>query len=172
MKKFLSISLVFLFLYSTVGFYLNFTLEQCRIKEEIKEKILGNTDEHELVLLKISSFDQYKVQWTEEGKEFRYEGEMFDLTKIKRGTDTTFYYCFCDSRETKLLSHLDKLVKEQSDRSPSRSIQKKLVFNFYFQQDFLSLFIQESPVRYLTILSAYNFVNPDILTPPPQDLQS
>ena len=172
MKKIVSIVLVFVFFYSFIGFYLNFEIEQCRIKEEIKEKIIGNADERELTLLKISTRDQGRIKWTEEGKEFRYEGEMFDVVKVKTGTDTTCYYCFCDSKENKLLSHLDKLVKQQSDRSPSRTMQKKLVINLYFQQDFLSQIIHESPVRYLTIISDYHFADPEILTPPPQHLQS
>jgi len=38
MKKILSIFLVSVFFYNIIGFYLNFAMEQFRIKEEVKEK--------------------------------------------------------------------------------------------------------------------------------------
>ena len=79
-----------------MGFYLSFQIEQIRIKEEIKEKIISNLPENELVLIKIPSSDGKKITWVEDGKEFRYESNMFDVVKIKKGIDTTYYYCFCD----------------------------------------------------------------------------
>ncbi len=168
MKKILSILLVSVFFYNIIGFYLNYSMEQFRIKEEVKEKIISSLPESELTILKISSSDKGKISWLDEGKEFRYKGEMFDLVKTKQGTDTTCYYCFCDSRENKLLSSLDKLVREQSDRSQSRSVHKNQVINYFFQETSFTQFNHESSVQYPTYVSGHQFIDTDVLTPPPR----
>jgi hypothetical protein len=172
MKKSFSIALLLVFFYGIIGFYLNFQIEQCRIKEEIKEKIINNLPENKLTILKISTCENDKIEWIEQGKEFRYKGEMFDLVKIKQEKGTTIYYCFCDSKESKLLLSLDKLVKDQCDHSQSRSVQKKQVINYYFQEGLFSQPLTASPVHYFPYTSAYNYICPEVITPPPRKAQA
>ena len=170
MKKSFSIALLLVFFYGIIGFYLNFEIEQCRIKEEIKEKIINNLPDNELTILKVTACENERIEWTEQGKEFRYKGEMFDLVKVKQVNGITIYYCFCDSKENKLLSCLDKLVKEQCDHSQSRSVQKKQVINYYFQEGVFSQSLPVSPVHYFPYTSAYKYICPEVITPPPRDL--
>jgi len=168
MRKILSILLVFVLFYSVIGFYLNFKIEQYWIKKEIKHKILNNLSETELTLIKISSGNCREIKWMEEGREFRYNGNMYDVVKTKTINDTTYYYCFNDENESKLLSHLDNLVKEQTGNSKSRTIQKKQVINYFFQQVLFAQFINMKSIFYIDFLSDYKSVIKDILFPPPK----
>ena len=167
MKRILSILLVFVFFYSIIGFYLNFEIKQFRIKKEIKENLIVSLPENELTLLKISSTDNVKIKWMEEGKEFRYMGNMFDVVKIVNRRDSTYFYCYSDSKESKLISHLDKLVKEQAGHSQSRSFQKKQVINLLVHEVLFTQCLPESPYNYYTFTSGYKFIYTDVLTPPP-----
>jgi hypothetical protein len=168
MKKILSIVLVFVLFYSIIGFYLNFEIEQFRIKEEVKEKIINNLPENELTLIKISSRDNEKIIWMEEGREFKYQGNMFDVVRIKKGTDTTYYYCFSDVNESKLLANLDKLVKEQTDNSQSRTNQKKQEINYFFHEILFTQCLTETPVLFFNCTSRYRSIDTDVLSPPPR----
>lgn len=170
MKKLLSISLVLVFFYSFIGFYLNFAIEQCVIKEQVKEKIISNLPENELTIIKISLRDQGKITWMEEGKEFSLEGILYDVVKIKKEKDSIYYYCFCDVKESKLIANLDKLVKDQTDHSKSRTSLNKQQINVFFHEILLSRELTESPVHYFNFTSGYNFVYSDVLSPPPRIL--
>ena len=168
MKKILSILLVFVFFYSIMGFYLNFQIEQFRIKEEVKEKIISNMPDKELTLIKITSRENDQIIWMEEGREFKYEGNMFDVVKIKKNKDTTYYYCVSDVKESKLLVHLDKLVKEQTDNSQSRTNQKKQEINYLLHEILFTQCLTGTPVLYFNYPSAYKSIDSDILSPPPR----
>jgi hypothetical protein len=168
MKKLLSIVLIFVFFYSIMGFYLNFEIEQYQIKEEIKEKIINNLPENELTLVKISSADSKKVTWMEDGKEFRFKGNMFDVVRSKTWDDTTYYYCFDDKNESKLFVNLDKLVKEQTDNSRSRTTQKKQDNPCFFHELLFTRSLPPTPVVYFDYFSWYKSVDTDVLSPPPR----
>jgi predicted P-loop ATPase/GTPase len=151
-----------------MGFYLNFEIEQYRIKEEIKFEIINNLPENELTLVKISSGDNEKITWMDEGREFRYEGNMFDVVKSKKATDTTYYYCFNDIKESKLMARLDKLVKEQTDNSQSRTNQKKQEINYFFYEILSTQSLTEKPFFYFNYPRRYKSIDTDILSPPPR----
>jgi hypothetical protein len=168
MKKLLSILLIFVFGYSILGFYLNFAIEQAGIKEEIREKIISKLPEAELVVIKIPTAEQEKIRWLEEGKEFIFGGDLYDVARIKKGSDTIFYFCLCDVKESRLLTNLDKLVKDQSDRSQSRSLQKKPQVNLFFTKALLLRCRNEAPVNYYTYPSFYYFHFCEVLFPPPR----
>ena len=168
MKKFFSVVMVSVFLYSMMGFYLNFEIERFRIKEEIKEKIIRNIPENELSLFTFSSANNEKINWVEEGKEFRYHGFMFDVVKIKIRKDITYYYCYSDKKESTLLAHLDKLVKDQTDNSRSRTNQKKQEITYFFQKIFFTPCLAETPFLFIQNSSGYKSVDGDVLSPPPR----
>ena len=168
MKKILSFALIFAIFYSLTGFYLVFEIDQCLIKEEIKEKLINNLPEKELTLIKISSAESTKIDWTEEGREFRYEGQMFDVVKIKTGSDTTYYYCFSDEKESKLFSNLNNLVKGQTDNAQSRTNQKKQEITYFIRELSFIQSLTETPVLYFDYPSFYKSICIYVLSPPPK----
>jgi hypothetical protein len=171
MKKIFSISLILVLLYSVLGFYLNFKIEQFWIKEEIEQRIIKHLPEKDLTLIKISSANSEKIHWTEESSEFRYDGEMYDVVKTRSANDTTYYYCYNDEKESKLMTCVDKLVKEQTTgNSKSRTVQKKQVITYFFQQVLHTQFINEKSISYLDFSSCYKPVIKEVLSPPAQSI--
>jgi hypothetical protein len=168
MKKIISFLLIFIFFYSIIGFYLNFELEQFRIKEEIKEKIIHNLPYNKLTLIKVSSVDKGNFTWTEYGKEFRFNSNMFDVVRIKIQGGKTYYYCFDDEKESNLFIHLDKLVKEQTDNSRSRTTQKKQHITYFFHETLLLQCPTKKPVYYFTSTSKFISICSEVLSPPPK----
>jgi hypothetical protein len=168
MKKCLAILLIFAFFYSFIGLYLNFEVARFSIKEEIKEKIIHNLPESELSLIKIPSGTHEKIIWMEEGREFKYQGNMFDVVRICKKADTTYYSCFSDVKESKLLANLDKLVKEQTDNSRSKTNQKKQEITYFFQKPLSTQSLTEITVSYFHFSSRYKSINTDVLSPPPR----
>jgi hypothetical protein len=168
MKKSLSILLIFAFFYSFIGLYLNFEIAQICIKEEIKEKIIHNLPESELTLIKIPSGTHEKIIWMEEGREFRYQGNMFDVVRINKRADTTYYYCFSDVKESTLMAGLDKLVKDQTDNAQSRTNQKKQEITYFFEKALPTQCLTEITVSYFNFSSRYKSIDTDVLSPPPR----
>lgn len=168
MRRNVSIFLLLVFFHSIVGFHLSFLVEQWRIKEEIKEKMIRNLPDSELAILKIHAIDSRKIKWVEDFREFKYEGNMFDVVKIKKEADITYYYCYHDSRESRLMANLDKLVRDQSNHSQSRTIQKKQVVNYLAYEVFHEISLPESTIQYYNLTSGYKFHFCDILIPPPR----
>lgn len=168
MKKILPLLLLFAFFYYFIGYHFHFQIEQIRIKEEIKEKIINDLPETELTVLKISSVDARKIRWMEDGKEFRYEGTMFDVVKSKQVSGITYYYCFCDIKESRLMSTLEKLVKEQTDQSQPKTIQKKLRINYFVCDHLDATRRNGSTVHYRDYTSGYRVIFTDVLSPPPK----
>jgi len=151
-----------------MGFYLNFTIEQYRIKEEIKEKIINNLPDNELSIVKILSCDNEKITWLEEGKEFRFNGNMFDVVKVKKSAGVTYYYCFNDENESRLFLNLDKLVKDQTDNSQSKTTQKKQEITYYFNEILFSQYLAETPIIYFNYPTSYQSITREVLSPPPR----
>jgi hypothetical protein len=169
MKKSLSFLLIFVFIYGITGVYLNFEIEQNRIKEEVKASFLKTLKINQLILIKITSQNNSKIRWTEEGHEFRYEGDLYDVVRIKNAGDTTFFYCFNDEKENNLFSNLDKLVKDQTDHSKSKTQIKKAGSNYFFHEVNQKTILPERVVYFLQFRSNYTLVYPPVLTPPPRN---
>jgi hypothetical protein len=167
MKKTLSILLLIVFTYSFMGTWLNFAIEQYRIKEEIKEKIISRLPENELTLIKITSQDKEKIRWTDEGKEFNYAGSMFDIVKVKVKKNITYYYCFNDAKETDLFANLDQLVKDQKDNSKSKQNEKKEI-TYFTPEILLTQQLTARPVHYFCFSTGYKSFVRDVLSPPPR----
>ena len=167
MKKIFSIALVLVFFYSFIGFYLNFAIEQYVIKEQVKEKIIRNLPDNELTIIRISSHVNGKITWIEDGKEFRLEGNLYDVVKIKEEKGSISYYCFCDVKESKLLANLDNLVKDQSDHSKSKTNLNKQHINVFFQQILPSFGLTESTIHYCNYTSIYKLIYTETQSPPP-----
>ena len=168
MKKLFSIALVLVFFYSFIGFYLNFVIEQTVIKEQVNEKIIQNLPDNDLTIIRISSWENRKITWLEEEKEFRLEGILYDVVKIKKEKGSICYYCFCDVKESKLFANLDKLVRDQSDHSKSKTNLNKQHINVFFHEIILPRELTESPVHYCNYTSVYKSLLSDVLSPPPR----
>lgn len=169
MKRILPASLIVILFYNMMGFYLNYTLEQHSIRHAIKHRLKENIPISQLTLITISERNCKQIRWVEKNKEFWYDGNMYDVVKIKKKINATCYYCINDTREKKLMVNLDKLVREQTSDSRSTTIQKKPV-NDYLLPIGVSLFFNMTIIRYCEYSPALQSIDKEILTPPPRPL--
>jgi hypothetical protein len=170
LKRLISFLLILSIFCSLIGYYLIFKIEQFQVKERVEREILKNIPEEELTIIIIPQDKMDQIKWTEENKEFKYNGEMYDLVKsIKRG-DTIHYYCYNDVQETKLITILDKLVKEQSDNSKTKTLQKQTHINYFFQRSTSLLNSQISTITFNDIVIHYKSIKRDIIPPPPKEI--
>lgn len=102
------------------GEYLVFRIIRSDIRESIKEKIESSVPKEELVLIKISSTNPPKdFQFIEAGREFRYQGAMYDIVYQEVKGDTVYYQCIHDIRETKLYADLDQQIQNEYSTNPT-----------------------------------------------------
>jgi len=128
----ISILLLFVMLFQATGWLFIFEIQQCEIRREIKQQIKAGVPEQDLVLLKISRNLEEKsnsiFQRIHE-REFRYEGNMYDIIRREAHGDTTWYYCLSDEKETQLFANLDELVKRDMNQNPERQQQIGKLFH-------------------------------------------
>lgn len=127
MRKPISILLLLVFLFQSVGCLVIFKLQQLQVRNEVKHHLLSNLPDSELEIIKISRHEQSDSNspfhfW--ESDEFSYSGKMYDVIRREDHGNTTWYYCFPDTRETHVLSQLNKFVKDQMAHDPKKQKQR------------------------------------------------
>lgn len=123
--------------FTTVFFVLK--KQQKQVKREVKWKLIEGVDRNELVFLKFSKEEQQiHLNW-KHAKEFEFKGEMYDVVEKEVYGDTTYYWCWWDSEETKLNKQLDQLVAFTLGNSPVQNQSQAKIMQFfkslYFQNE-------------------------------------
>jgi len=152
MKKAASILLLFVFLFNSVGYLIVFKTMQYHAKKEIKSIIKNNLKSAELVEFSFSEKDLKKIVWLEKGKEFIFNGTLYDIVKTEKIDEKTLFFCINDKQEEKLFAHLEEQVNLHitSDKPIKNDASKQLVksvleiyffseFQFSFKNEFNSL---------------------------------
>ncbi|MEO6220819.1 MAG: hypothetical protein ABIO81_10355 [Ginsengibacter sp.] len=69
----------------------------------------------------VSYNNNYKqIYWEEEGKEFSFKGEMYDVVKIKIINDEVVLYCIHDKKEKMLIDNYNLITKNNSSSEKKR----------------------------------------------------
>jgi hypothetical protein len=85
-------------------------------KEAAREQVVKQIPEN--LLNKICIQDNGDaIHWEEEGKEFSFNGEMYDVVKIKNEYGKTYAFCISDKKEDKVIDALHKIIKSNTDNS-------------------------------------------------------
>ena len=147
----------------------------CYAKYEAREQVCRNLPNNKLTRISDIAGRDRNIHWKEKGKEFRYNGNMYDVVRTLKKGDTTIYYCYADVRESKLISEIDKQVNDYLKAHPTESqkgnnLLKKVMGLFYIStSDDLYKILNAGET--LTILMIVHF--PDsytgIKSPPPKE---
>lgn len=129
MKKLAVIFLLSIFLFNTVGYYIAFKAVQYNVKREIKSEVKRGLGANELTMITINKNDLSTVEWLENGKEMRYNGELFDIVRSAENSSSVNYYCINDKQEELLFANLDDHINRYiaSDKPIKNNAAKKLV---------------------------------------------
>jgi len=172
MKLLFSYILLTIFAYSIVGYYPVFLWSQGEVKDEIAQRIRNVVPPDEISVLIFNETDYAGLVWNDD-KEFRYNGNMYDVVKIsKKENGNIHIYCLNDKKETALLTELEKQTQNNSSRSTSEN-QGQNQFgpfvNFYLPANTNTDFVPEaSTILAPNFQSLFISFIGDIPSPPPK----
>ena len=139
--------MVALLLIQMQGTWLVFKVQQTAIRFEVKQQMKAGVPESDLVVLCIAKVweetfnDRFE---REHNKEFRFDGEMYDIIRSLDEGDTTVYICIHDVKESGLFADLERLTEEEIDQpinKKSRESMQQLIAAKYVQKSFIMSFV-------------------------------
>jgi hypothetical protein len=129
LKRLLSHILLILFMFHSVGSTLVFLALQAQVRREVKQRIKEGLPPEQLQVLSFSLQEASALDWKKEGHEFRYQGMMYDVVRVKLEQNRVLYHCITDMQEEGLFEGLDELVQEYMTRSSKQKELKRLAKN-------------------------------------------
>lgn len=174
LRKAFSILLLFVFLYNLVGYYVVFNMIQFQVKDEVKYLLKHNVPLEDLVLISIENNESSLLTWTKPHKEFRYQGQMYDVVLKEIKGSKTLYSCIHDFKESKLFENLDIHIKNYISHHPEQQNKTKSLLNimaklFFLQKNTLSLETYSLIKKTHSVYTQnYQSIALDLRYPPPQ----
>lgn len=165
--------LVVVFFYHWIGFWLTFRYRQYQIKESMWENIASNSQFYtRFTLIKLSLQEQQKnphFRWEEQGREFVYNNQWYDVVKMVIKHDTTYFYCEHDIDEEIFVNSL-KNNQQKELETKKTNLHKPLLIEGYFPESiYHTVYLFESQVFLPPfVLTSYYQIFTDIPSPPPQ----
>lgn len=103
-------------------------------------------------------------------REFKYNGEMYDIVKKEENDKQLFLHCINDKKEKRLEEEFAKKVQDNSTNSKHRQVSNHL--NILLSEPAQTDNISVEPVCefyfYKLLTDCYNSINLDIPSPPPR----
>jgi hypothetical protein len=122
MKRLVPIVLLCIYLCGSGGMYYTFRIVQYSNYLQVRKQIRDNLLSNELTLLIINSKELASVHWKQDGKEFEYRGELYDVSNLVNKKEASYIYCFKDAREKQLLSVYEQ--KKNNNRQSEKYLTK------------------------------------------------
>lgn len=107
MRKALIYSILALFLYNSMGYYLLFEMNRRSARKVMQSAMEIHSARP--VMLKIADPLNDKEFRRIDHKEFMYKGELYDIVREIKTGNTTVFICLHDARETKLYAGLKRV---------------------------------------------------------------
>lgn len=109
------------------------TAQVAYVRHEMKQRIKAGVPEEDLVLLKIAKSEEENSDVFERmhSREFRYNGQMYDVMRLEDKGDTTYYTCIHDVKESKLFERLDSMVLDELNKDEGEKSQREMMLNFF-----------------------------------------
>ncbi len=174
LKKVTIFILLGIFLFNTAGYFIAFKILQYQIRKEIKAEIKQQLDPSECTIITIAKREITSIAWEDDGEEFYYKGELYDIIRSTETKDSITFCCINDEKEEELLEklndHIDrhsiayKSLKNRSAKKLNNPV-KKLFFQVA-SSSFLSA--TNRSIRFPSDYFYYTPVFIEIVSPPPE----
>ncbi len=165
--KFVAHILLFVFFFVAVGTSVFFFLELSQARQDSQSHIRENK---KVVALTFTTAEYGHLKWTEENKEFRLHGKMYDVSSVETDRGLIHILCVFDKKETGLRKKLNDFFSNRPDKNfPARQL-IKVLSQKYFSSLFDSL---PTPDSFLILLPTpyffcvHSFEN-EVTGPPPR----
>ncbi len=122
MRHTISILLLSVFCLPLVGHWLPFALRKYQIRENTERLLRAGVSEEQLILVRIP--DDWKrhlsfpLQFMN-GREFKYQGVMYDVVRQARSGDTTLYWCVADYADTEWHQQWEACAGDWARKGPA-----------------------------------------------------
>jgi len=109
-----------------IGFHLIYQLQVAQLRVEMKKHIRSGARENAIIKFSFNKQQASQLEW-EDGHEFRYMNEMYDVVEKKIVNGILIIRCIPDKKETALLSG----YLQQHESSAHRFLLLKLVNSLF-----------------------------------------
>ena len=82
----------------------------------VKKEILAGVPERYLVVFEYSE----EIQWEEEGREFKANGEFFDVVRTRSVNGRKLLYCINDKAEEDLVKRFANLIRSSAENQKGK----------------------------------------------------
>jgi hypothetical protein len=137
--KLVAFLILVLFLYNSFGYLFVYFPSSLLIKhfvhKSIKEKKI-NPEDLSILAFKISELknNKYNFIWKKPGKEFRFNGKMYDIEDKTVSDDSIYYTVYYDHKEN-ILEKLFSLYQKDGEKDKSQNtLQRVLLTGLFFEQ--------------------------------------
>jgi hypothetical protein len=180
LKRIVSIFLLALLLYHTIGYFLFFQLRHSHIRKELRQVIETKTHPEQdwvVIAVPITLYHQLDRDFEIAEGEFSYQGKVYEKAMQRVRNDTLFVYCVNNRKQEKvkadLSEHLKTHVADVGGAVPkkSESLQKSFSKPYYLPQEiFCFNWTQPTPVQEfnVTITGHFDSLVAEVSTPPPR----
>jgi hypothetical protein len=162
-----------------VGYFPVFKIKQWEIRKNIEWIIQKNINNDDLIHLAIPT--NYPLKWEREGREFWFEGQLYDVVRSEIKDSITQYYCINDTKETELCANFDdffqkKLKNDANTEGSSLSDFFKDISKIYiplthcFPDNHVELSVARHPKAPIPFSCFYTSLSINLIDPPPKNL--
>ncbi len=142
-KRIFSLILIFCISFTVAGYYPFFKMLQYRVRQEIKHRIKSGLNKSDLQVITFRKQD--KIDWVRPGKEFRLDGQFYDVVRKEIIDGNLIFHCINDEQEKILFATLDQMVKGnlndgQTTEGQTALLLCKIFTETYFIKDTTFLF--------------------------------
>src|SRR4051812_11440542 len=82
-------------------------------KELVRHRILNTLKDDEMQVISLTD-NKHDISWEEDGNEFLFHGEMYDVVKTSLINGKTLLYCINDKKEKTLVDNYNSITKHNS----------------------------------------------------------
>jgi hypothetical protein len=113
---------------------------------EVRNSIDQDNYAEKTVVLKFSISESKRLLKNESNDEFEYRGEMYDVVQLTIKSDSVYFECIHDSKETKIKKNLSdftfSLFGNDRDRNEKNKLLDTFFKNLFLSNPFKYTFIQ------------------------------
>jgi hypothetical protein len=109
MARYIAISLFCILLLSLSGYYPVLLLERTLARREFKAKMREGLASKDLQVLRLIRH-QPGIEWEKPGKEFKYQGHLFDIVSADTTGETVTLTCYKDEKERGIVQGFQKIL--------------------------------------------------------------
>ncbi|MCB9336000.1 MAG: hypothetical protein H6586_07615 [Flavobacteriales bacterium] len=157
-----------------MGTFIWLHFQKKSIKRTVKHEIINSISKSDLAFIKLSKVEaEEELDW-EHSKEFEFKNNMYDVVYTETTSDSVFYWCWLDKKETQLNILLAELVKNTFGNNQNKKKNEKALIDFckslyFYELSNLKLDIPNYCYFYSdNYFDNYYSIKPNPTSPPPR----